>query len=981
MGTLACVRVLLLGEYMEKNILNESYRKLKGSVYLDKTIPYLRAEIAEYEANRFEERLEYLFHAINHGTNWDEVERKILSSVSAYTFPKKIMERKTNEGPIVISNIGADTFTIEKYNNFIKMDVEGHILGVLWILLVGYKLDKSLSSNCFGNRLTESLVFENGKTTASPNLFKPYFNQYESWRNQGLSKAREIVNNEGQSVIITMLDLSRYYYNIDFSEAKFWEIISNYNKRNIKVINRISSFVYKVIRRYSECLGEKERNILPIGFLPSNILSNIYLKEFDEKINNLDSTKYYGRYVDDMIVVSQVDNSHELRKSVEHNGIERVSDYMLNLLQTNKIVEEVDESIILYGFSYLSIQKNKLKFFYIDKNGYDTIIEKIKRDISRNSSEFRFLPEKMVSYFDEDILKLEREDTVNKLRAINGVSIDKYELSKTIGKNIMMSGFAEDKKVRSFVKSIEQILQNSELVKNYILWESILNYYVINEKWSEIVGFTKSFLSALEHMDEDSEKDGIEYRYLKTSQVDSVGDSLIKYFHGCFIRSTSIAWGKEIIEVIEKVALYMNSFHTYTKYNALFNATKVIEMRKKCCSARLINHDLLPVAIEECMSSFRPTDNRDNLVKFNELQFYLESEEKARYKKEMRRYAPYISSPFDILYTNLLKLIKHDSSQVMSDIECVELLHRNYARNFNELKSDYLKKYISADNYGYDGDYRVKVVTQNNRKDKGKIRIAVANVRMDEGDIKDILLSKKRNISSRCAEINRIVKEAIRYKSDILIFPESYIPVSYLPKLEKKARNSNMTIIGGLEHIKSGKKVYNYTVVLLPIVQKSMRYTVPFFHLKKFYSPHEVEIIARHGCTAVLGDSHTLFEWKGIRFAPYCCFELTSIEERSVFKKEVDVIFGIEWNPDTDYFSNIMESLSRDLSCYCVQANMSEFGDSRIIQPSKRISMNVARVKGGKNGLVIIDDVDISKLRRHHKNGKEDFKPLPAGWN
>lgn len=67
----------------------------------------------------------------------------------------------------------------------------------------------------------------------------------------------------------------------------------------------------------------------------------------------------------------------------------------------------------------------------------------------------------------------------------------------------------------------------------------------------------------------------------------------------------------------------------------------------------------------------------------------------------------------------------------------------------------------------------------------------------------------------------------------------------------------------------------------------------------------------------------------------YCCFEPASIEDRSLFPAYADVIVAVEWNKDINYYSNILESLSRDLLCYCVQVNSSDYGDSRITMPSK----------------------------------------------
>lgn len=224
------------GTNMDKQFIEEAYRKLKGSVYLDKTVPFLRMRIVEFERGDIDKKIENIYAALNDEIKWKAFKKNILETINVLTFPKEIKTKSDNvieDEPIVISNISGTDVTIEKYNNFIDMCVEGHIIGILWILTIGYGMDKELDKNCYGNRLNEKLIFNDQTTTASPNLFKPYFNQYESWRNQGLKKADDVVNNNSnndednnKSVILTMLDLSRYYYNIEITE-KIFEKMTN----------------------------------------------------------------------------------------------------------------------------------------------------------------------------------------------------------------------------------------------------------------------------------------------------------------------------------------------------------------------------------------------------------------------------------------------------------------------------------------------------------------------------------------------------------------------------------------------------------------------------------------------------------------------------------------------------------------------------------------------------------------------------------
>ena len=156
---------------MDKNFIEDAYRKLKGSVYLDKSVPFLRTRIVEFEKENIDEKLDYINEALNDEEKFKKLETSILNSINVLTMPKKIQTKSCDESkhnPIVISNISETNIVVEKYNNFIDMSVEGHLIGILWILTIGYKMDKNLYANCYGNRLNNNLIFDNQRLLIIP---------------------------------------------------------------------------------------------------------------------------------------------------------------------------------------------------------------------------------------------------------------------------------------------------------------------------------------------------------------------------------------------------------------------------------------------------------------------------------------------------------------------------------------------------------------------------------------------------------------------------------------------------------------------------------------------------------------------------------------------------------------------------------------------------------------------------------------------
>ena len=102
-----------------------------------------------------------------------------------------------------------------------------------------------------------------------------------------------------------------------------------------------------------------------------------------------------------------------------------------------------------------------------------------------------------------------------------------------------------------------------------------------------------------------------------------------------------------------------------------------------------------------------------------------------------------------------------------------------------------------------------------------------------------------------------------------------------------------------------------------------------------------------------------------------------------MFKGYVDFVVAIEHNRDTNYFSNITESVARDIHSYVIQVNSSHFGDSRITQPAKSFKKDIVRIKGSINTTIltgVIDVVELRKFQNKNFNLQKDhdyLKPTP----
>jgi hypothetical protein len=179
------------------------------------------------------------------------------------------------------------------------------------------------------------------------------------------------------------------------------------------------------------------------------------------------------------------------------------------------------------------------------------------------------------------------------------------------------------------------------------------------------------------------------------------------------------------------------------------------------------------------------------------------------------------------------------------------------------------------------------------------------------------------------------------------------------------------------------------TNCLLYRTPKGTKACVPIRRLKKYYSPQEEFFLVNNRISipqVTSRSQYQLFRWRGTSFAIYNCYELVSIEDRGIFKGKVDFIICSEFNRDVIYFSNIVASAARDLHCFVLQVNSSQFGDSRVVSPSKTEKLNPLRIKGGTNQTFLTMELPLQKLREHQfkryplQKDSEEYKPTPPDF-
>lgn len=607
--------------------------------------------------------------------------------------------------------------------------------------------------------------------------------------------------------------------------------------------------------------------------------------------------------------------------------------------------------------------------FYFRSNESDALLTCFREKIAKNKSEFRHMPEDEMVFQKDDyseIYELKNEESINKLRGVSGIEIDKFELSKLLGKHLRIGGMIEDNKETNLNKHILKIFNPKVVLQNYNVWEKVIEILVINEDFDVLEKFIRRLIDSIEMACCEDDK-----------KATLVKTTLRNYLQSALYRSLALIWGKKVDLFIENVSNEVLCIP--------YDLVRI--QREAYCTTRMIDKSVMPIFIDMLhMSQLYDGDNKldINLTKFKDVITICKMKWESTYV-----FYPYLLTMYDF-----------------SMISCIqELQQENPFLQVEEIYEQQVKNYVHSNykvgNYIYDMNERIKVssielkaeenintfvISVGNEK-REKLSLAIANVRLEHDNFERLVKDSPNRSYCRYKNISKIVNEAINEKANMIIMPEAFVPFEWLTTIARTCANNKLALVTGVEHVKFEDRVYNLTAVILPYEDLYGRSACISFYLKTHYAPAEKQEINGYRLKEIVGNHYELYKWNDCYFPVYCCYELTSIYDRALFQSYADFLVAIEWNRDVNYYSNIMESLSRDIHCYCVQVNSSDYGDSRITKPSRTEMKDILRTKGGVNSTILVDSIDIMKLRNFQLKGYDlqcmdkSFKTTPPGFD
>lgn len=243
------------------------------------------------------------------------------------------------------------------------------------------------------------------------------------------------------------------------------------------------------------------------------------------------------------------------------------------------------------------------------------------------------------------------------------------------------------------------------------------------------------------------------------------------------------------------------------------------------------------------------------------------------------------------------------------------------------------------------------------------IKVAIMSIDMPEKTIEDCDINGMYPREYSFFDILKGINEAKKHKAKYVLLPEFCLPYKDMLRIIKICIERKISIITGLTHFLDKSK--NLASNFILIYNSNLK--LALLKRKNYYPYKEKLLLAKNGYKPFACNPYYLLIDDGIiRYSTMTCYEATNIRDRSFLNNKINVLYIPVYNKDTTYFSEIVGSVSRDLSSFVVQANNSEYGDSRISGPLDEFHKDLVKIKGGENCFTVIGSLDIFKMIEKH---------------
>ncbi|MFJ2480128.1 RNA-directed DNA polymerase [Pseudomonas sp. NPDC087598] len=978
--------------------LGLAYRKAKVDLYYS-TNPSL-FDIANYEDDLSKNltRLKEQIEAVNE--DWV----KDPAFLGTWTLaPKEIQIVKGKQDPsLIFASPEAEWLSATEAGNhptavfrlMARCSIDFHVLSALWMMEVGDLFDKQLSSNVFGSRLRRNR--HEKINTWALGSFQPYLRPFREWRDGGI-KAMRTALSEKKKVLALTADVSSFYHELspgfmlddNFLKLAKIELSKSQSKLNRLFISALLTWAQKTP------LGKG----LPVGLPASAVVANAALIRLDQFIEQQVVPLYYGRYVDDILLV--MENASDIKNT------EQFWEWIFSR-DGGKDLLKKDNGSILFKPGYLkedriAFENSKNKLFILAGSAGTALVNAISEQINQRASEWRSLP---------DLPNAPNTVATDLLKATNLAGEQADNLRKTDALTLHRAGFALS--LRNYEAFERDIPPEDWQAHRHAFFAAVIEHLLAPVKFFELAQYLPriirmatacedfeyldKIINALDRLIIKVESDctlaikslaaanvPAEARHLwKRSIWEVTTQSIVSAFPSRLSKSGATAWKNQMTGHMESLAFVIWS-------NFLDKPMNVTSQHIQKLQARLFSFDLAHIPLRfsglpQEMVCQRGIPLRRNLATFD-IEELLPDEMNdgiailanwLRLKRGIPSGLTFATRPFSL---NELYLIAPTPFAASSRQTLGLVVQALRGFELTEHKMPHLDK--------------KQVLHIPDGKPNAKQTIAVASLETkDESFTAAIMGLPDPDGLHRYQRINRLINELISRPdgAGYLILPEVSLPPQWFMRIADKLKGRGISLITGVEYLHAPRKYVRHQV-WASLTHDGLGFPSLMLYRQDKQRPafHEEQELSRLAGLQMQPTQDQQWQKPPViqhgdfRFAVMICSELTNIRYRADLRGQVDALFIPEWNSDTDTFNALVESAALDIHAYIIQCNNRRFGDSRIRAPYKdRWKRDILRVKGGNHDYCITGEIDVLSLRQFqssHRSPSSGFKPVPDGFN
>ncbi|MEY4507533.1 MAG: hypothetical protein RL297_2111 [Pseudomonadota bacterium] len=882
--------------------------------------------------------------------------------------------------------------------------IDFHVLSTLWMLKVGHLFDAKLTDCAYGNRMRRKGGVDTEVNELSLGTFKPYLKPFRDWRDNGI-EAMQTALNAGKKIVALTADITSYYHELSprfMREPTFLrdvvelrKLSTEEKKLHVLFINALEAWA----------LATPLKRGLPVGLPASAIVANVALVELDRIIEREVAPLYYGRYVDDILLVMENGAGFGSSKQLWNWLFARSNG---NLSWGPK--KEDDGKVIAFqpcyfkkgkGKSQIQFANSKNKVFLLAGETGKTLVDAIANQIHERSSEWRAMPrlprsdthvgtdllaatqsdgEAADNLRKTDALTMRRAGFAIKLRDFEAYERDLHPIAWRKHRQAFFGAYIQHVMVLpqffDLVTYLPRVIRLATACEDFAELRKILN--ALNKVIEKV---EQQCLIRIKACDDAAALDDqkVVSRW-RAQLLASALEAITAAFPPRLSRNAKLEWDEWMEDWHDKGGVPGHEFMMRDFTVGGYQAEQ----------AKLFAFDLahLPfrfIGLPQEMVAQRGIPAKKTVVACNVTEATeMLSDKVMAGSRLLASWVKLRGLPHGILFAtrpfNLPELFILNGEAYAESQRAAMRAVVLAVRGFN--LGD---KAPVFDKHG--------VLQISDGESPKTYSIAVSSWKTNlESWVSSVMEQPDPN-SDRYSRLCRLIDGVISqpHQSRYLILPELALPAHWFIRIARKLHGKGISLIAGIQYLHVSKsRVRNQVWASLSHEGLGFPSLMVYRQDKQRPALHEEQELHRlnglkmQPANRWKPDVPPIVQHGDFRFALLVCSELTNIGYRAGLRGKVDALFVPEWNQDTETFNALVESAALDMHAYIIQCNDRQYGDSRIRGPFKESwKRDVLRVKGGVTDYCVIGEIDVKSLRQFQSSNRSPsaiFKPVPDGF-